>query len=970
MKRLSKGSWACALGIGLIASSPFAIAQQTSGQAATPTQTEQLERIEVTGSYIRRVDTETPSPVQVLNADEIRRTGATNIADVLSNLTGNNQGTLSQGFSGAFAEGACGIALRGMTVGSTLVLLDGHRMAPYPLADDGQRSFVDICSLPLDVVERVEVLKDGASATYGSDAIAGVVNVILKKSFQGATISAENGWSQRGGGQTGHMTGTFGMGDLGADGYNGYLSLEYRHQDPIMLSQRPYLNNFNYTAQGGQNLTPGANNTASPVGTPTPVSSTGYFVNPALSTTFANYGYLPGCNATAAASNQCEVNTNWLYVEPPTQNLNILGRITTKLGSDWSGNLTASMFQSEVMIDGPPAFIMGSNGGYSAAGFSPGPNHTTTAIINTVPTFQAPILASYGLNPANFPVGSLQPVNFMTNDLGGQDTFIKNNTYRLTGEVKGSAFGWDIDGDWGWTSAVMEIDQTGFPIFAVLQADLANGSYQPGVTNNASLDQTIAPALYSKNTDSLWFTGAHASRDLLDLPGGKLGFATGVDFFFRSLQAVPAHNSITAQQATNFAYAEGSQSDWSVYGELAAPVFKSLEVDGAVRYDHYDTYGGSTTPKIGFKWTPVQAVALRGTYSQGFRAPNPVESASSGAGGYFFNSNDPILCPTGNKTAPNTYPNQCSIPYIFLTVANPELKPETSIAKTMGIILEPAKWISGTIDWYDITLNNQIYPSSEDSAFTPIPVRGAPQTQPYINSAGVATTATPAVGNLLYLTTPYININSTETKGLEYDLKNRFDLGPYGKLKSDFMVTHMLHYYFSQPGLVPAVLDLAGTHGPNEISGDTGTPRNRARWNLTWEKGPFEVQGAMNYISGYAVTDPSAITPSYPNGQVTCQEALNAASETPNTFYNTGAFFPPGTTPPAGACHVASFTDFDLYTSWQIDHHWMVHASIDNVLDREPPTDLQTYAAPGYNPSLHMAGAIGRFFNLGVRYVF
>jgi iron complex outermembrane receptor protein len=955
MKIWIRASGAIALGLGIAASVPLARAQTTAGA-------EPVEKIDVTGSYIRRTDTETPSPVQVLTADDIRRTGATSIADVLNNLTANNQGTLSQGFSGAFAEGACGIALRGLTVGSTLVLLDGHRMAPYPLADDGQRSFVDICNLPLDSIDRVEVLKDGASSTYGSDAIAGVVNVILKKSFKGATVSGEQGWAKGGGAATSHITGMIGYGDIDSDKYNGYLSVEYRHQDPLQLSQRPYLNKLDYTSQGGQNLTPGAYNPTGPSWSNTPASTTGYFVNPNAPTgspnPFSNYGYLPGCNATAQLNNGCLVNTNWLDIVPPTQNLNILARGTVGLGGDWTGSVTASLFQGEILIDGSPAFINGTNGGYSAAGLSPGPNHTVVASLNNVPTFVAPVLASYGFNPAYFTVGQTYPVNFATGDLGGQDTFVKNDTYRITAEVKGTALGWDIDADWGYTIDVMDVDQTGFPIYSVLQTDLANGTYLPGQNNPASVDNAIAPALYSQNKDSLWFTGAHAGRDIpwFTLPGGKIGFAGGVDFFFRSLQAVPANNSVTAQQATNFAFAEGSQSDWSVFGELQIPVLKMLEIDGSGRFDHYNTYGGEATPKVGFKFTPIQQVALRGTYSQGFRAPNPVESSSSGAGGYYFSAPDPILCASGNKAAPNTYPNQCSIPYVFLTVANPALKPETSISKTLGIILSPLKGHDYTVDWYDITLNHQIYPYSEDTAYTPTAVRGAPQTQPYVNAQGQLTTGTPPVGNLLYFQGPYININSTETKGMEFELKDKFDLGALGTFRSDLMFTHMLHYYFSQPGLAtPLTVDLAGTHGPNEISGDTGTPRNRARWNLTYEIGPVEAQVAMNYTSAISVIDPSA-------GQPTCQSSLNAAAE-----YG-GPFFP--TTVPEGACHVASFTDFDAYGSWQIDHHWMVHASIDNFLDRKAPYDLQTYAAPNYNPSLHMAGAVGRFFNIGARYTF
>lgn len=952
---------------------------QVSGPAPAAAEAP-AEKIEVTGSYIHRVDTETPSPVQVLSNDDIRRSGFTSLAEVLTNISANGQGTLSQGFSGAFAEGACGIALRGMTVGATLVLLDGHRMAPYPLADDGQRSFVDICQLPLDAVDHVEVLKDGASSTYGSDAIAGVVNVILKKTYQGATIAAENGWSQAGGGQTSHVSGMFGIGSLSDDGGNAFVSLEYRHQDPIMLAQRPYLANLNYEPLGGQNLTPGGNDLFFP-GSNYPISSTGYFINPTTTVPsnvnpFPTYGFLPGCNATMLTNNQCTVAPNWLFIVPATQNLNVLARGTKKLGENWSMSLTASLFQSEVYQPGQP--FNTSTGGISVASFGPGPGGTVNSTIYSTPgPFVAPVPANIA-RQFGVPTGTLEPINVLTNDLGGQNTFVKNDTYRLVADVKGAYGGWDLDGTWGWTTDNMTVELTGYPIYSVLYNDLTDGSYVPGQVNSPSVDQAIAPAQYSTNTDLLWFTGAHASRDLFKLPGGPLGFAAGADFFFRSLQAVPAPLSVTGQQAPDFAYAQGSQSDWSLFMELSAPIVKMLEIDGAVRYDHYNTYTpGDTTPKVGFKFTPVQQVALRGTFSKGFRAPNPVESQSSGAGGYYGTTNDPLLCPVNAYTAAgapiypttNYYPNQCIIPNVFLTVSNPQLKPETSISKTLGLILEPTSWFSASVDYFDITLDNQIYPGSEDLALPVTTVRGTPLPQPYVNSAGVTSTATPPMGNILYFDVPYININSSEVKGLDFGLKNSYSLGEAGKLKADLTWSHTLHYYFTQPGLAPVTVDLAGTHGPNEISGDTGNPRNRAQADLTWDREVFEITLTANYISGMSVTDPSAISSQYPNGQISCLDALNGASEF-NLAGTPDNFFPSGTTPPNWACRVASFTFFDLYGSWHIDRNWTVHGSIDNLFDRNAPYDLQTYAATNYNPSLHMPGAIGRFFVVGLRYEF
>ena len=221
---------------------------------------EKPQRVEITGSSIRRVDAETPSPIQVISAEDLKKSGYSSISQVLQNITANGQGTLSQSFTGAFAAGASAISLRGLTAGATLVLIDGHRMAPYALSDDGQRSFVDVSNIPFDTIERVEVLKDGASAIYGSDAMAGVVNIILKKSFVGTSVAAETGRATAGGGATTHASITHGFGNLVDDGYNAYTSIEYRHQDRISYSQRKGAGDWrkvDWSGVGGLNNTHG-----------------------------------------------------------------------------------------------------------------------------------------------------------------------------------------------------------------------------------------------------------------------------------------------------------------------------------------------------------------------------------------------------------------------------------------------------------------------------------------------------------------------------------------------------------------------------------------------------------------------------------------------------------------------------------------------------------------------------------------
>src|SRR4051812_18009467 len=204
------------------------IAQETLAQ-------QNLQRVEVTGSNIKRSDNETASPVQVITRDQIERTGKQTISDVLQALPFSNNGSVPTTFGNGFAAGGSGVSMRGLGANATLVLINGRRIAPYGLADDGQRNFADLSSIPLDLVDRVEVLKDGASAIYGSDALAGVINIILRKEFNGIAASATVGASRYGDdkNERASITGGLTRGD-----FSGYLNLEVSHQDALKITER------------------------------------------------------------------------------------------------------------------------------------------------------------------------------------------------------------------------------------------------------------------------------------------------------------------------------------------------------------------------------------------------------------------------------------------------------------------------------------------------------------------------------------------------------------------------------------------------------------------------------------------------------------------------------------------------------------------------------------------------------------
>jgi iron complex outermembrane recepter protein len=316
-----------------------------------------LETIVVTGSYIRRINSESPSPVTTIDADQIEKSGLNSIADVIRTVSADNSGTLSQAFSGAMAGGADGVALRGLSVDATLVLVDGHRMASYPLSDDGQRQFVDIDSLPMAIVDRVEVLKDGASATYGSDAIAGVVNVILKKQFTGVDVSATAGSTDRGDGLSQRFAAIYGTGNLASDGHNFYISIEGRHQQAIPQEARgSYIAASDLSPWGGPNLYGGVVNG----GLPNPLTT--YTVPgqvlPVSGGVVQNQTpySLPGCSAQnmalaavgATGPGGCAWDTNaYKKLQPRTDGLDVSTHWSQRLSGDWLNSLAVSYYLSQ-----------------------------------------------------------------------------------------------------------------------------------------------------------------------------------------------------------------------------------------------------------------------------------------------------------------------------------------------------------------------------------------------------------------------------------------------------------------------------------------------------------------------------------------------------------------------------------------------------------------------------------------------
>lgn len=944
-----------------------AFAQQAPAQ--------ELERVTVTGSNIRRTDTETPSPVQVITEADIKKAGYTSISEVLQTLTANGQGTLSNAFPGAFAGSATGISLRGLNTSSTLVLIDGHRMAPFPLSDDGQRSFVDISSIPFDAIERIEVLKDGASASYGSDAMAGVVNIILKRNFKGTSITADIGTTQKGGGTTKHASVITGFGNLDTDGWNAYVNLEYRHQDPIYQRQRQgkgAWSSMDQTAIGGINLTPGqtrpfgnppAPNLAAP-----PAYGTVYLQGPgaisAATTDFyatplvPNAAYNGACTFAKLQAGSCAFVSPYAEIQPKTENVNIIGSFTQKLGEAWTLGLKASLFQSK-----GEQFNAGS---------------TANGLVVYPTTFSPLVAASAGVAPhlvgttipavtvpANYPgntLGVAARVRGVSLDAPVSSYSFKSDSYRFAADLNGSIGDWTVSSALGMSSVTTKKGQFGATNVPALYAALNRATNPWLITGGNTADDiaTVYPSAYAKSTSDLQYAEVSGTRSLAQLPGGDLAISIGGQYIHRKLNS-PAPDLVAQGIISgNNAFVKGTQTDTAAYFEVVAPVLKTLEVDGHIRYDRLNNSITATTPSAGFKYTPIPEFALRGTYGKGFRAPNPAESGQAGQSYSAGTGNDPILCANGDPNTAGNVIAACNYNVINNNQSNPALAPEKSTSKTIGFIVEPVKGWSTTLDFYQVEIKNQIVAGQPDSANA---VRGAPVLSDCSDGAGGSVSCTPAVGPILYVPVQFVNANSTKVSGWELDTKYKFGLGGWGSLTTELDWSHTMSYLFVTGD---GSFQLAGTHGPGVIGGNTGNPKDRAQFTLTYEKGPVQVAATLNYISSFDLTDPSGSnngTPFTPN--LTCADGAN------NGGYF-ASFVPSGEPTDSSACRVHSFTTLNLTGVYKFSKNWTFRAAIDNVFDRQPPLDLNTYGGGNlpYNPSMHQAGAVGRFFSLGATYTF
>ncbi len=882
------------LAIGIGSTVVFnAFAQQTTASAPQKT-----EKIEVTGSLIKRVDVETPSLVQIITAADIKNSGYGTVEDLMRSLSSVDASSLQDGAASGFVGGLATISLRGFGSQGTLILINGRRVAPVGAVDInfGRGSLINVNTIPIGAIERIEILKDGASALYGSDAMAGVVNYVLKKEYTGVEATASYGANDKGVGATSNVGLTFGFGDLSTQKFNVFGGLQISRRDPVMhseLKDRGNLGQYNdYLVTNGslQRFTP--DSSASPYANyyklPTSLAGSTTLDGRTVANnnlSGANYlGTFPGCPdeltvgkgvpnrplgfaaTTASLRNGfCRFNfdeADQAIAKQERLNGSVRGSYAV------SNELTA---YADLMVSRTTTTELSI------------PRALTTALVTsgnrvatTWPKLDGSFLSQNALilpvghpdNPTNG-TANAQPVQliYRFTDLP-LDDINKLKTVRLTTGLQGVIGEWDVDTALLYSRQDNSRIQQGRLRKSLLDASLAAGTYRFGQPNTPEAIASVASDAVNDGKSTVTVLDARGSRELFDLAGGKAAVAVGGEVRHETLSSVPSDIYKSGDFVGLVANgADGSRNSQALFAEFRLPVIKQLELQAAVRQERYSDFGNSTTGKLGFKYDALPSLlTFRGTAATGFRAPSISQIGDSFVLSFHSTQErrvfDNLRCNSTNPAAPVSLANptvnrDCNVlgytavpsgtvnPGSLPTVvsANRNLKPETSRSFTLGTIISPTKDIDMAVDGWYFRRNKEIRVQRG------IDIMDAYNANPAANAGVIVRDPNPATwlpgvansGPIVALIRGYGNFNYTETAGVDYDLNVRLPANTLGQFSLNINGTYTR--YFDQQILATSPVDkLVGTSTAD-------VPKHKLSATLRWKKENWSSWVRHNAIS-------------------------------------------------------------------------------------------------------------------------
>ena len=882
---------------------PSALAQAGAAEGGAPI------TIEVTGSNIPRPETESALPVQVLTRDDILHSGATTVPELLATVSANVLGFNDQRAIGNLVRpGLASANLRGIGDGSTLVLLNGRRVANY--AFDG--GAVDLNTIPLSAVDRVEILKDGASAIYGADAIAGVINFILRKDFRGFEGTAYGAWTEHGGADASQATLTAGYGALPTDRFNAFATMSYRKSDALHAIDRPFART-GYIPSEGLLLLSGASFPANVQLHP------GVLASPSYATGCAPPAAIPiDIAGFLSKAPFCGYDfTSTIDIVPSTERSDILARATFQLDADTQLFAEAMYAQDRFTYRDSPASIFQGPGASSQPVLYPA----------TGPYYPAAFAAANGIS------GDLN-VRLRTEELGPQTSATDGTALRIAAGAEGVAR------SWRYSSAITysENRQTDRFVSGYVSQSHFLPAFATGVINPFGPSGPEADALLASTqiTDDVHHAqastigiDAKASNDFDVLPHGPLSIAVGVEWRHERLDSAysPVFTSgdvlgVGGSQQS----AAGIRSVGAVFVEGIVPLARDVEAQIAARYDHYSDFGGTTNPKVALRWQPIRELLLRASWGTGFRAPALYDLFTPLTHGAVFGASlqDPVRCPiTG---LPSDCPGQFGGAFASAAGGNPNLGPEKSEQANAGIAWEPIRGLSLTVDYWKIderdvigTLNAAVVFGNFDRYARTNIVRGP------------VDPAFPALpGPIETVLINEQNLGDLRTSGVDVGAHWNATIPRMGTFAFAFDGSYVTRWDEQLDGIHDTSTlgrKVAGIDGP--------VPRWKHHAALDWEHPPFGATLVDTYQSGYVDANVD----------------------------RAGA---PLSVPPR---RVGDYDVWDVEARYAAPFHATIALGIHNLFDRAPPFSNQPFTRQvGYDPTY--ADPAGRTYYVRLSYAF
>jgi len=933
--------------VGLSSISSTAQAQDQEGEAR------ELDRVQVTGSRIRRTDTEGPSPVQVIDRDQIDRSSYTRLGDLLQDLTASGSAintTFNAPDSGG--DGSERVSLRNLGPERTLVLVNGRRWVNGTTMS-GVSSSTDLSTIPLAVVDRVEVLKGGASSVYGSDAIAGVVNVIMRQDFNDMRVDLHTGQWDEGDGEETALSFTLGR---STDRGNIVFNYSETDQKPIMARDREITrvpqwgaDTFGGAISRGSSATPQGRFLFSDPDTGESFDLTTDPGAPGEPTAGDFRPYDPTSDAFNFAPD------NYLQIPLEQRSAYVQGSHDVNDRVTFFAEATYNNRQS-VQLQAPIPLFLGSGG---------------------ILPLSVGVSADNPYNPFGYdldPTDNLTVIGRRFVEAGTRDYYSDVHTWRLASGLEGDFmaadryFNWDVTYLYSHsvrtqrTENLLNHDRLERALgpasdctdecvpFNIFGGQAGTG-VEPGSGGSITQEMVdyVTYTAVDKNEQTLDSVLANLSGDLLEMPAGPLAFAAG--FETRREFAADTPDSLAASGAGAASVSGGQRAPTSgrvnmdaVYAELNMPLLSGvtgaemLELNLSARHSDYDTFGSETTSRFSFLWRPVDDLLLRATYAEGFRAPG-VQDLFGGAGVQDPQLDDPCSdflntgvsqdvidnCIDQGVPADGSY-TQINPQIRINTGGNPELGAETSESVSLGFVYSPSnvEGLDVTLDYYDIEVTNSISTIGAQNI-----LNACTQSERLCDLIGRSSDG--SVNRLLDVP---VNIGSTEVSGVDLGVNYQFPTTAFGNLATRFEASWLNNYTevvpdFSDQNAAPEERELAGrlVQGQPERS----FPELKANLDLIWSQANWGANWSIQHIEGYTENCSDGLQPSFVDVGL-CSDPNN----------------------PAGPQNRLGSTVYhDAQLSYSLDTvDVTVTGGIDNVFDKTPPI-ATSVSANSFDPSQH-----------------